>query len=1247
MKSSLILPFVRLLSSPQGNTWLRRLRIAAAVLVLVWLALWLAVPPLVHSRAQQALSDLLGRQVSIGRLQFLPWSLELTLQDLSVAGRDGSEEPQLKVARIHADLELQSLLRRAPVIDALEVDAPILRITQLAPGQTDLDDVVHRLTQPGPEGAQPLGFALYNIALQGGALDFVDRTVGQTHEVRDIAFSLPFLSNLSAQRAVKVQPRLALRIGSSMFDSAAEAMPFVESHRTDAVLRFQGLDLAPYKNYLPAGLPLALTSGTLNADLRIAFEQRPQPVVQISGRLGLDKLRLQDGRQREWLSLEALQLQVADFQPLQRVLRVDSVELTAPQAHLRRNAAGQWDWGAQAAAAARKPAPGKAQQGAAPAGGWTLSLGRFATHGGSLQWEDESVPGGARLAVRNLVLQASALSLPAAAPMQWAGSLALAPLEGSSPQNPAQAGAPATLAFAGAGTVQQGRVALSLRSLPLEWGAPYLGAWFTPRLSGALETDAGLAWNGDTWVARVARLGLDGVGLACVVAADCSEAETVRSALRDRRTLADLQRLELEDVRIDGARRAVRIGRMALAQPRVRVERDARGQWMVDRWLRAAQAGPPPEPAAAAPAAKPWSLVLGSLELDGGVALLNDAALSERVTVAATDMRVRLQDFAPTTPGARPAGLNLSVRLGAGQADPGRLEVEGSLGVTPLQVQGRVVARHLPLQALAPYVQGGLRARIGRADGSFMGQVQVRQTEPGLQWAVQGDAALDDVRVRLAAPAGAEEGQETLALQAQQGEDVLQWRSLGLRGIDAAQPAGGALALSVRESALSDFFARIVVQPDGRLNLQDLLGPVSPAPEGPTAAAAVQAPQAPQAPQIRLGPISLTQGRVHFTDHFVRPQYSAQLSGLTGRLGAIASVPAEGGAEPAMAELELRGKAEGTASLEILGKLNPLATPVALDVQGRMQGLELSPLTPYAIKYAGHGIERGKLNMEVSYRVQPDGQLTAQNKLVLHQLVFGDEVPDAPRSLPVRLAVALLADRNGVIDVDLPVSGSLNDPEFRVGSVVFKLLGNLILKAVTAPFSLLAGVGEGGAEQGVVAFAEGSAALDTAARASLDKVVQTLEQRPALNMTVVGQASLQAEREAWKRAQLQQVLLAHKRRTAPGGAAAGAEPEAQISAEEYPAMLKEVYRRADIPKPRNLVGLAKDLPDSEMQALLLANIAVPDTAMHDLALARAVAVRDYLLERRMPPERLFLGAVRLSSGQDGWTPRAELGLGVR
>ena len=160
----------------------------------------------------------------------------------------------------------------------------------------------------------------------------------------------------------------------------------------------------------------------------------------------------------------------------------------------------------------------------------------------------------------------------------------------------------------------------------------------------------------------------------------------------------------------------------------------------------------------------------------------------------------------------------------------------------------------------------------------------------------------------------------------------------------------------------------------------------------------------------------------------------------------------------------------GVPSLDILGKLNPLAKPLALDIQGKVRDLELAPLTPYSVKFTGHGIERGKLSMDVSYRVQPDGQLNASNNIVLNQLSFGEKVEGSTASLPVKLAVALLADRNGVIDINLPISGSLNDPQFSLGSVILKVIVNLITKAITAPFTLLASAfgGSGGEELGTV-----------------------------------------------------------------------------------------------------------------------------------------------------------------------------------
>ena len=449
------------------------------------------------------------------------------------------------------------------------------------------------------------------------------------------------------------------------------------------------------------------------------------------------------------------------------------------------------------------------------------------------------------------------------------------------------------------------------------------------------------------------------------------------------------------------------------------------------------------------------------------------------------------------------------------------------------------------------------------------------------------------------------------------------------------------------------------------------------------------------APVIRFGPIRMASGRVLFSDRFIRPNYSADLTELNGALSAFSSVAPAGA--PQMAELNLTGRAEGSAALQVTGKLNPLAKPLALDIQGQVTDLELPPLSPYSVKYAGHGIERGKLSMDVAYKVEPDGRLTASNKLVLNQLTFGEPVQGAPASLPVKLATALLADSKGVIDLDLPISGSLNDPQFSIGPIIFKAVVNLIGRAITAPFTLLARAlgGAGGEDMANVAFAPGSAQLQPKAREQLDQIAKALTDRPQLKLTVVGTASLAQEREGYRRERLKAMVAAEKRAGAPTPAApasaaspaenainkeasgadgAGAAGQfgtqsaaAAVTDAEYPVLLRQLYRRADLPgKPRNAIGLLKDVPVPEMEALLLSHIEVSEDAMRQLAVQRGAAVKDYLASKQLPAERLFLGAPRAgattaataasapaSAASDAagaakaWSPRAELTLATR
>ena len=1232
---------------PNKKRVLRHAAAALLVLLALWLVTWLAVPAVLKSQIQRLGSEKLGRDVTLGAVDFKPWTLELSLHDLRIAGLPGAEQPLLTIERVYLDAELQSLVRLAPVLDAIQVDTPVLHLAQTSAGHYDVDDILQRLAenaQPEKPSAAPR-FALYNIALKGGAVDFRDATVERTHALRGLALSLPFLSNLASQQKVVVQPHLAFELNGSAFDSTAQSTPFLSSQATDLRLAFKGLDLANYLAYIPKSLPVQLATGVLDADLEIKFEQADQAQVHVRGQVALSQAQLRDAGGQELLQFERLAVQLRDVQPLRQQVLLDSVVLTRPQVFARRDAQGAINW--LALAGAEKTTEAKAVPAvASPA--WRVEVAQVKLEQGRAEWRDQSADAGAQgahLLLADMALQARAIALPLTQPLHFDGRLTLA-----SAVSAKGSAAPGVLAFSGQTTAGEGQVGVQLASLPLALGAPYLSTHFKPGVQGQVTAQFGVAWHGEATVIKLARLALDGL------------------AVQDSAAPARIRQVLLEDTDVHLRSQQLRIGSLTLDQPVLSVQRNAKGHWMHEPWMVTSSRPVASRKAGAAGPARPWAVLLDNLAIDGGEVRFLDALPVRPVQLQASGLKLRIRDFAPLATTAKASAVQLSTRLASGRrAQAGSLSYDGSLRLAPLAAQGAVKARDLPLHAFEPYVADLLNVRVLRAEGGFSGRLRYEDGRGGPRLSVQGDAQLNDLRVRAVqdvAEAGPGVKAAVAAVPALQsltgGEDLLHWKVLALRGLDLAMAPGTATQVRVHDTALSDFYARVILQSNGRINLQDLVksrqAQVEEAAAASTVAAStvaeLAAPAVPPASSgpaavVHIGPVVLTGGTVAFSDYFVKPNYSADLSALAGRLSAFSSVPTADGQAPQMADLALRGRAQGTANLEILGQLNPLVKPLALDITARMSDLELSPLSPYAIKYAGHGIERGKLSMDVNYKVQPDGQLTASNKLVLNQLTFGEPVDGAPASLPVKLATALLSDRNGVIDLDLPISGSLNDPQFRLAPVIFKIIGNLIMKAVTAPFALLSGAFGGEADSGGgVVFAPGSAQLDAAGRQSLDKIAKALQERPALQMTVVGEAALEVERAGWKQEQLQQLLLAEKRRKALRAGQA-ANSVTAVGAAEAPELLKAVYRRADMTKPRNLLGLTQDLPGSEMQTLLLAHIPVPDNAMHELALARGVVVRDYLAAQNLPLERLFLGApVQPSAGSD-WKPQARLNLAVR
>ncbi|MDH0866669.1 DUF748 domain-containing protein [Mitsuaria sp. GD03876] len=1295
-------------------------------LVALLLVAWVALPMWIERVGVRIASEELGRPVTLGRASFTPWRLALSLEELKIAGPTAAAPPLLEIKRVGVALSPRSLWHLAPVLSSLTVDSPRVRVALLPDGKTDLDDIVARLSaapQTPPKADDgPAEAAVYNIELTDGEFRLDDRAAGMVHELKALHLGIPFLSTLDADVEVHVQPRLSGQLNGVGFQSEGEARPFADTRSASMTVKLDALDLSAYRAYWPKALPMRLAKGLVDAQLTVDFKQPPTqaPEVKLSGRTAVRALSLQrrvdggagaaaEGGWEDWLRWQALTIDLANVQPLKRQLLLGAVSLKQPELLMGRDAQGRlWlpDFAAATAStttaapkAAPKPAPAPsgaasgAAKGAAPAGPWRVGVQQLALEGGRIGWTDESLRPAATWRVDGLSVKGSGLGWPLAAKA--------APVEIAATVAPE--GAKSAASLSGKGEVGAAGVVLewALKDLALDGLSPYLKAATPLSLQGSFATQGAVRAgpNGEDLRLSLKALSLDGLQLA-----------------DGKKPVLSLKQLSLDQAELALDSRKLTAGRLALVAPKAQLGRDKAGKWSWDAWTSASatpagqgaaaasrrrapesrgdrltlDAPERAEVAAAPGAGAPWTAQVAEVAIEGGEATLLD--LATHVLDDEPARPIGVQELALKVSGidwdgrqlrkALPAQLSATLRrpdaTRRATRDVPRFQWNGQVALAPLKVSGKVNAEHLPLHWADPYLDPTIGIHLQRAEGSMRGGFEFAETPKGPSVRAGGELLIADLRLRQAR---LQEGRRRSA------EDLLSWQGLKLGGLRVALAPGGAPDVKIQQAVLDEFYARLIVNEQGRLNLRDLnqteqgqaVAAVAgtPAASAPVAATVAQATSAPAPtaasaaassaagePPLRLSiaETRLNGGKVDFNDRFIKPNYSANLSELTGTLGAFAAGSA------AMAPLQLKGKVEGTGLLDISGQLNPSGAPLALDITASATDIELAPLSPYAGKYAGYAIERGKLSTRVHYQIEPGGRLQADNKIVLNQLTFGDRI-DSPTAtkLPVKLAVALLKDRDGVIDVNLPVSGSLNDPQFSVGGLVVKLILNLLAKALTAPFSLLSG--GGGAEMSQLEFRPGTAALAPEAAKKLEPLTKVLGDKPSLQLSITGWVDPQAERRAAQAARLEEALVAERRRelrrsaftqaAAPAASGAGSDASAapvELDDAQRARLLKTVYDNAKLPgKPRNFLGLAKDIPAEQMRALLMDSYTVTDEQLRELALQRAVAVRDALIERGVANARMFLASPKLHAAGDDrgddkdkpWQPRVDLALSAQ
>jgi hypothetical protein len=1169
----------------------------AAAVVLIALVGFLVLPPIVRWQIEKQASKALHRKTTVASVRINPFTLSISVRGLAIADRE-TNGPFVSFGELFVDAQSLSAWHRGPVLREITLRQPQIALVRKADGRYNFSDLVDEFTEkPSPPDKKPLRFSLNNIRIIDGAIDFDDRRKKTKHAVRHLKLSVPFLSNLPYYVETYVEPAFSADVNGTPVALGGKTRPFSDARETTLTLDVRDIAIPYYLEYSPVPLKFKVPSGAIDAKASLFFTQRKgvPPRVELKGALALKDFRIADLQGAPVLSVPRLDVPIVSVLTGPLRVRLGDVLLASPELNLARGRDGKLTL--LSLLPGGGPAQPQASDNGAKAGGGKknpkedepptlVEAAALRLTGGKIVFADAAVEGKPfRTTIDNLAVSAREFTTTPGKPfalelslltesketVRHDGQLTLAPLDA------------------------RGRIEIA--RIPLKKYAPYYAkALLFDAREGLLDLSARYAFRpaGDNAVTAIDNLAVALTSLK----------------LRKRDSDEDflqLPRLVLSGGTVDLDRRTARIGSITGTRGVLLAMRDEEGAVDLAKLTPPAPASKPAAPKA--PGGKkgvqpPWTVALDKLALDRWSVTWDDQLPEEPVLIKLSPLDIAASNLSTAKNARGKASVRLTLN-GSGTAS-----LNGGVAIDPAAADLAVAVKGIDLAPLQPYFTEKLAIELtgGRFDADGKLAVKAPASAP-LQATWNGGMAIRGLAT----------------LDKENGEDFLKWEALRLDGMRVGV---NPTSVAIREVALSGLYSRLVVNADGSLNVQGIVRKdappaaadnAAPAP-APAPAPAAAAPADAKPTPVSVETVTLQDGAFLFTDRHVRPNYTAKLEEVGGRISGLSSE------ETKMADVLLRGRLDNRAPLEISGRINPLRNDLFVDLKVDFKDIDLSPMTPYSGRYAGYAIEKGKLSLGLKYLIVKK-KLDAGNTIFIDQFDFGEKVesPDATK-LPVRLAIALLKDRNGEIRLDIPVSGELDDPKFSVWGIVWKVIKNLLVKAATSPFALLGALMGNGEELSFLEFPPGVSTLDAAAQGKLTNLAKALAQRPALKLDVIGHADPPADRDALRNAAFDRKVRTQKlKEMAKKGGEGLSIDNVAIPPAEYPKYLLKAYSAETFPKPRNLIGMAKELPVPEMEKLILTHIVVGDDDLRQLAQDRAKRAIDFLVAtKQVEAGRIFI-----------------------
>ena len=1221
--------------------------VAVGVLSLVVLSLVVLViagiyflPGFIESRARAFVAENFNRHLTIRKMDLDLFGLTARLEGVRLSN-PGQETDFASFDQLYVELAPATFTEFSLVIKEIRLVNPAVHIVRGQDKRSNIRDIVAYFSKSGGSNQEKMRFSINNIQIENGTIRVEDEVRKKRLLIEELNVGIPFVANMPSEVDIFVRFGISARINKDKIELVGKSKPAFGKRSGTLGVRLDKLDLPTYLGYLPFDPGFKLKSGKFSTDLDIVFARRDgdRRPVYIQGNITLSSIWLTESDNRDVLKIPEMKIEVGKSDMASGEFNIEHIGLKNPQIFLDRDGKGKWN--VERLLAAGNWPTGKAEQDGKKSSrqrAWAVGLKQLVVSDGQFRLVDR---------VSGIRLENSKWSTRLG--VSWnrdeegknsllvEGGVTLQSLHVFDPDNRDMFRIGTVAMDVGKSDILSGRIGIAriaLNSPQVFLDRNGKGQWNFERLQdmgkqgAAKKTESVENKPVSSSLAKV-------IDLSQLIVRDGRFQFTDRVFAKPVNVEAKNIGLNVERLSLDLSGRNLSVDRIVSAGARVQVVHSM--PELLERYRKESGGVMPQKTLDKAAEKTGFHYQVKHAGIRDWAFHFENRNVRRPVVTQVSQLEITVENLSDSM--EKPVPLLMRAKVNA----QGNATLKGNVTVSPFKADLDIDMRNIDIRFIQPYVDDYVNLSLRQADLSVKGTLAMKQAQDGkLHGNFRGGAAIGSLA----------------AVDQLTGRPVISWKNLSLEEVAVNL---NPLSVAIDKAKMNDVVARVILLQDGRLNLQNILCSkaggqkslteseedglaievadktatvVRPVPVKRSVTAASD-PSGNDRFRLSIKRWIIGNGNVRFSDNFIKPHYTANIRDLRGAFVNLSNDP------KTQSRLWLKGQVNG-APLVISGYVNPLSDKLTLNIKAQVRGMELAQFSAYTGKYLGYGIEKGKLSYKATYKVE-NGELKAENALVLDQLTLGEKVQsEEALDLSIELALDLLKDSDGVIDIHVPITGSLNDPEFSLGSIVGKVVFNTLKKVVTAPFAFLASLNENEKSLSGMIFEPGSSTLSKESELRLEKMAKGLAKRPGIKLEITGLYDEVADRAGLGEFVLQRKIRALKRRKL----GMQSFEEVSISREEYPELIKEVYRNEKFDKPRKLLLFGQSLSVSEMEKLLVQHYASTKDGLILLANRRAEAVKNWLvLKGKLPDERIYLLASKKGeAGKDMPAHRVDFNL---